>query len=294
MKAKIVFFLFLFFGAKNIFASYVEISKETVNQGEFFEVFMKKSPRSEIFTVIFQERKYVSAWDEHKNSQRVIIPVGIFDSIGEVEILIESKITFVVPQKITIKKSEFGESTSVEVVKPLSSNELAKYEKEQKMLESIYQRTTKHQFFSPLEFFSPFEYPLKNSAKVSSPYGFLRKRKVGAKSEKVEMVSHWGADLVVPKGESVIASSTGIVRFAGNLINSGNTIIIDHGYNVFSVYMHLSKFLISEGDVILSGDQIALSGDTGRVTGAHLHFAVRIWDKWVDPKYFVKGLEEKK
>lgn len=279
--------------AEKVFASDVKISKETVKQGEFFEINIDGVSSVEIFTVIFQKRKYRSAPGVSEKSHRVIIPVHVFDSPGEAEILLESKFEITKPEKILIEKVEFKESEDVQIIKPLSPKDLKKHENEQKILSEIYRRTTKYPFFATID--RPFfEYPLKKEMQISSPFGFIRKRKVGTKSEKVERVSHGGIDFVVSKGTEVLAVEDGIVRLARELINSGSTVIIDHGYNIFSVYMHLSQVFVSEGEIVWVSDPIGRSGDTGRVTGPHLHFGMKVHDTWVDPKYFVLGLEDRK
>lgn len=271
-----------------VFASDVKISKETVKQGGFFEIFIEGVGYKDVFIVTFQKRKYLSSPGVSRESHRVVIPVHVFDSPGEAEITFESKYEISLPQKILIEKADFEESQKIDMVKPLSPTELKRYQKERDILNAIYRKTTRYPFFITIE--EPFfGSPLEVQDKISSPFGFVRKRKVG-KSEKIEKVPHGGTDFAVPNGTKVFASETGIVRLARELINSGNTVIIDHGYNIFSVYMHLSQVFVSEGDVVWRNDEIALSGDTGRVTGPHLHFGIKVWDTWVDPKYFLQSI----
>ena len=279
----------LFILTESVWASNIKISKETVKQGGFFEIIISGVGYRDSFSVTFQKRKYLFAPGVSATSHRVIIPVHSFDSPGEAEITFESKYGISIPKKILIQKANFGESDKIDIVKPLSKNELKKYQGERDLLSKVYGKTTRYQFFITID--EPFfEHPLEKKAGVSSPFGFLRKRKVGAKSEKIEKVAHGGIDLMVPKGTGVFSVETGIVRLARKLVNSGNTVIIDHGYNIFSVYMHLSEIFVSEGDVVWRGDEIGFSGDTGRVTGPHLHFGMRIHDTWVDPKYFVENI----
>jgi hypothetical protein len=95
--------------------------------------------------------------------------------------------------------------------------------------------------------------------------------------------SHGGADFLSPAGTPIQAPNAGRIAVARNLYYSGNTVIIDHGIGVFSTLAHLSRIDVHEGDVVTPGQVIGLVGATGRVTGPHLHWAVRIADARVDP-----------
>lgn len=94
---------------------------------------------------------------------------------------------------------------------------------------------------------------------------------------------HGGADFLSPAGTPIHAPNAGRVAVARNLYYSGNTVIIDHGLGVFSTLAHLSRIDVHEGDTVETGQLIGLVGATGRVTGPHLHWAVRIADARVDP-----------
>ncbi len=73
---------------------------------------------------------------------------------------------------------------------------------------------------------------------------------------------------------------------------AGNSIIIDHGQGVYTCYYHLSKFKVKEGDRVQRGEVIALSGDTGRITGPHLHFSARVGGLQVDPLQLIELLNK--
>ncbi len=94
---------------------------------------------------------------------------------------------------------------------------------------------------------------------------------------------HSGVDISSPHGTPVRASNSGRVVLIRGLYYAGNTIIIDHGLGVFSVYLHLSRMSVEEGSLVHKGDLIGEVGATGRVTGPHLHWSVRILDSRVDP-----------
>lgn len=100
---------------------------------------------------------------------------------------------------------------------------------------------------------------------------------------KTRQSVHAGVDIGAPWGEAVRASNAGRVVLASRLYLSGGTVIIDHGLGVFTFYCHFSKILVKRGDVVRKGQMIARVGNTGRSTGPHLHWAVRIRDVRVDP-----------
>ena len=94
---------------------------------------------------------------------------------------------------------------------------------------------------------------------------------------------HQGLDFRVPSGTPVAAMNDGTVLLARPLYFEGNFVVIDHGQGLLTLYLHLSQFKVKEGDVVKRGQEIALSGGTGRATGPHLHVAVRWQGTPLDP-----------
>lgn len=94
---------------------------------------------------------------------------------------------------------------------------------------------------------------------------------------------HNGADFLSPTGTPIKAPNAGRVRLAEDLYFSGNTVIVDHGLGLFSLFAHLSALQVKEGDVVSTGEVLGLVGATGRVTGPHLHWTVRATGARVDP-----------
>ena len=86
---------------------------------------------------------------------------------------------------------------------------------------------------------------------------------------------HTGVDIVAPVGTQVMAAAGGVVSYSGTMPEYGNVVDVDHDNGLTSRYAHLSKSLVKVGDVVMKGQVIALVGNTGRVTGPHLHFEVR-------------------
>ncbi|SHJ35563.1 murein hydrolase activator EnvC family protein, partial [Lutispora thermophila] len=98
---------------------------------------------------------------------------------------------------------------------------------------------------------------------------------------------HSGVDLKVPSGSSVVAANAGKVILAKYYGGYGNTVIIDHGGKISTLYAHNSKLLVKEGDTVTRGQVIAKSGSTGVSTGPHLHFEVRINGEPKDPLPYI-------
>lgn len=94
---------------------------------------------------------------------------------------------------------------------------------------------------------------------------------------------HTGTDFPAPEATPVALSNSGTVVLTRSLFYEGNCVIVDHGLGLFTVYMHLSRIDVHEGDQLDKGARIGLSGASGRVTGPHLHFAVRWNGAWLDP-----------
>ena len=106
---------------------------------------------------------------------------------------------------------------------------------------------------------------------------------------------HTGVDLRGKRGTPVKASNSGEVIFTGDHFFTGNTVVIDHGAGIMSMYFHLDKINVNKGDKISRGDVLGNIGSTGRATGPHLHWGIRINDRRIDPLTLVeisKKLEE--
>ncbi|MEA4845747.1 MAG: M23 family metallopeptidase [Clostridiaceae bacterium] len=98
---------------------------------------------------------------------------------------------------------------------------------------------------------------------------------------------HKGIDFAASYGQTVSATGDGIVTFAGWNAGYGRTVIISHGYGLSTLYGHNSKLLVKQGDKVKKGQAISKAGNTGRSTGTHVHYEVKLNGKNVNPtKYF--------
>ncbi len=121
-------------------------------------------------------------------------------------------------------------------------------------------------------------WPIASYTRISSYFG-TRPDPFGKPTQEY----HSGMDMAAPKGTKIYAAYDGEVAWSYYSSSAGNWVGIDHGNGIYTVYMHMSKRLVSEGQMVKKGDVIGLVGSTGRSTGNHLHFGVRKNGKYVDP-----------
>lgn len=124
-----------------------------------------------------------------------------------------------------------------------------------------------------------FQLPVTDPV-VTDPYGYTRL--TGAST-----ISHKGTDFHAPVGTPVYVMNTGVVKMVRVFRNYGNTIIVDHGAGVETLYMHLSETLVSVGQRVEKGQLIAKSGDTGYAEAPHLHISVKLAGISIDPMKFM-------
>ena len=125
-------------------------------------------------------------------------------------------------------------------------------------------------------------WPVPGYSRISSYYG-TRPDPFGSPTQEF----HSGIDIPAPRGVNIISAYDGEVAWSYYSNSAGNWVGVDHGDGIYTVYMHMSKRLVSEGDKVKKGDVLGLVGTTGRSTGNHLHFAVRKNGSYVDPLKWV-------
>ena len=102
-----------------------------------------------------------------------------------------------------------------------------------------------------------------------------------------ELEYHRGLDISARRGTPVRAPATGTVFYAGHGGEYGNVVILDHGHGLRSLYGHLQETRVKRGERVEPGEVIALSGNTGRTSGPHLHYEIHVRGQAVDPRQFI-------
>ncbi len=122
-----------------------------------------------------------------------------------------------------------------------------------------------------------FCWPAPSYTRISDDYGWRTHPILGVQQ------FHNGVDMAAPTGSPILAATDGEVIAATYSNTMGNYIMIDHGGGLFTIYMHASVLYVSKGDIVSKGEEIAAVGSTGRSTGPHLHFSVRLNGGYVSP-----------
>ena len=128
-----------------------------------------------------------------------------------------------------------------------------------------------------------FAWPAPSYTRISDDYGTRTHPILGIQQ------FHNGVDMAAPGGSPILAAYDGKVVAADYNSSMGNYIMIDHGDGLYTIYMHASALYVSKGTEVTKGQKIAAVGSTGRSTGNHLHFSVRLNGSYVNPWQYLRG-----
>jgi murein DD-endopeptidase MepM/ murein hydrolase activator NlpD len=178
---------------------------------------------------------------------------------------------------LRVEKVDFGiEALSLPPsMVDLDAKTLERVNQEEKKLEALFQTSLNERLWKSV-FIRPVE------GEISTGFGLNRIINGQRKSQ------HTGVDLRAEEGTPVFASNHGVVVLVDELFFSGKSVILDHGWGLYSMYFHLSESLVKEGDLVRAGAILGRVGSTGRSTGPHLHWGIRVGGARVDPLSLLK------
>jgi murein DD-endopeptidase MepM/ murein hydrolase activator NlpD len=176
-------------------------------------------------------------------------------------------------ETVTVQRQQFPTTklTVEDRYVELSAEDAARASEEAHETDAIYATLTLERYWN-----EPFVAPIRG-AKDGRNFGHRRVFNGQPRAP------HSGADLKADVGTPVYAANRGRVVLAKDLFYSGNAVFVDHGLGLYTIYLHLSKIEVAPGAIVERGQRLGLAGATGRVTGPHLHWGVRIVDARVDP-----------
>ena len=205
-----------------------------------------------------------------QNSSKAIVGIDLFTEPGTYDLKITCNGAALRRSVVVSKKKYPVQRLKLpkDMVELTPENE-ARVEREQKKMAAIWPiRTDRHwtgDFTNPRE------------GEIVTTFGVKRFMNNIPKSP------HTGVDVSADEGDEVYAPNSGVVSLVDDLYYSGNSIVLDHGQGIFTMFFHLSKILVVPGQTVKKGDVIGLVGSTGRATGPHLHWGARVLDARVDP-----------
>lgn len=250
----------------------LHVDATTIKQGGFFEVTVTDAKGHP--TVWFNTSAY-QTFKIAENKYRALVPVENLTPPGSYSILAKARNW---KEKIPVKVLDSGKKIQ-HITLSNDKGGLTATNKEVNTIVSGYRTQSQTKLWSG-------KFQLPNTARKSSPFGVKRSYNKGPVTSY-----HKGLDFAANKGAPVLAPAAGIVVVEGYEAKGfhvhGNTVMLDHGQGVTSIYMHLSKINVKRGEKVAAGQKIGEVGHTGISTGPHLHWGVYLYGTSIDPEHFL-------
>jgi murein DD-endopeptidase MepM/ murein hydrolase activator NlpD len=246
----------------------------TAPQGKAFLLKMPNEPGIESVKVLWQNKKipYVRVGDEWI----AVVGVDLDVKAGKYPTTVEiTRSTGTEKETVDVQVAAVKfPTTQLKVADryvELNARDLARANSEAKEIETIHNTVSEEILWT-----QPFQSPVEG---ITAGSNFGHRRVFNGQGRN----PHNGADLRATTGTPIHSSNRGRIVLAKNLFFTGNTVIVDHGLGIYTLYAHLSRIDVKKGDMVDRGQLVGLAGATGRVTGPHLHWGVRVQGARVDP-----------
>jgi murein DD-endopeptidase MepM/ murein hydrolase activator NlpD len=205
-----------------------------------------------------------------KDSFKALLGIDLFTEPGKYNLNVSVNGT-IFSRSVTVAKKKYPlqRLTLPKDMVVLSPENEARVEREQLKLAAIWPNETGRVWDG--DFINPRE------GKIVTKFGVRRV------INRIPKSPHSGVDVEATEGDEVHAPNNGVAVLIDEQFYSGKSLILDHGQGIYTMFFHLSKILVTPGQQVKKGDVIALVGSTGRSTGAHLHWGVRMQGARVDP-----------
>jgi len=281
------FLLFLSLLVSGIYALSMDISSSTIVNGTTAFVEFEKEKNIELDRVVIDKKVYKISRHPLDNSKMyVLIPMSYYEKPQDKK----AEIFYKQKGKQSSKKLFFrvkdGEYEKEEIqvqkskVNPKSKEVKKRTKKEYANAMRIYGTFTQKSYITS-KFIAPMD------SKITSAFGKARVYNNSLNGY------HSGTDYRAKVGTPIKASNDGVVVLVKDRFYAGGTVILDHGHGIYTCYYHMSEFSVKMGQKVKKAQIIGLSGDTGRVTGPHLHFSARVGGEQVDPLQLIELINKK-
>ena len=229
--------------------------------------------------IILNEESFPIRADNNRGIS--IVPISYWWSPGEyTATIVDNQGRTWLKEDIQVQDANFDKSyltiddEQEEIVRPTDPERQARRARDQEMVQAARAESHPDRLWS-----DSFIWPLEG--RLTTDFGATR-------YHNNELANrHNGIDIAAPTGTPVMASNTGRVTLAADLLVTGKTIIIDHGWNIYSSYLHLSELFVEEGESVKQGQEIGAVGSTGFSTGPHLHWSMSYNRIFLEPRDFV-------
>ncbi len=255
-----------------LFGDELSLSSKEVKQGE---VIILTLPREGEYRIDFPQGGTPIRTFPREDYQLAFVPVHYSTPPGSYPLTVETDGELLLKEEVEVRDGDFEKS----YIRVSSATGRMKSKKNVEAMVN-YAREARRESSQIKLWEGEFIYPL--TGRITTPFGATR-----YVNNKLSGY-HSGVDFSVPVGVPVLATNRGRVVLSMYLNSTGNTIIIDHGLNLYSSYSHMDSREVETGDIVEKGEVIGASGNTGFSTGPHLHFTMSVGNTFVDPFLFIE------